>query len=188
VETFTAPRDLVNNAKYHQQRLDSLHKLDLAAIDSPLIDLIRDFSQLQYCFTLQCCFGHFLYAGNEDLHNMEPLPLVENVEIVEYRIAYLSVCLEESIPGKDLFLNLAEIPSADPDYIQFGSADWFWERQLNSYILQVEPVRHRYLDKCQIDYREALHIEKIRNQLFKQLATLIGKRLGNKFERSFVEV
>lgn len=32
------------------------------------------------------------------------------------------------------------ITAIEPDYLQFGSADWFWERWLNSYALQVEPA------------------------------------------------
>ena len=179
METFTASRPFSHNSHYHQQRLESLQKMDLTGIDSPIIDLVRGFSKLQYCFTLQSCFGHFLYPGNRDPKNIEPLPLVNDIESVEYRIAYLAICIEDSIPGKELFDNLAEIPSIDPVYIQFGSADWFWERQLNSYALQVEPVRHMTEDKCCIDYKEALHVEKIRNQFFKQLTALLRKRLRN---------
>jgi hypothetical protein len=152
--------------------------MDLTGIDSPINDLVRGFSKLQYCFTLQSCFGHFLYPSNRDPVNLEPLPLVNDIETVEYRIAYLAICIEDSIPGKELFDNLAEVPSVDPEHIQFGSADWFWERQLNSYVLQVEPDKHMTWDKCRIDYGEALHVEKIRNQFFKELTTLLRKRQG----------
>jgi hypothetical protein len=70
---------------------------------------------------------------------------------------------------------LREITSVDPQYIQFGSADWFWERQLNSYALQVEPEEHMTLDKCRIDYLEALHVEQVRNRLFDELTRLLRK-------------
>lgn len=179
METFTAPRAFVKNPHYHNQRREFLRKLDLSSIDPPIIDLVRDFSKLQYCFTLQSCFGHFLYPGNRDPVNLEPLPLADGIESIDYRIAYLAICIEDSILGKELFDNLVEIPSIDPEYIQFGSADWFWERQLNSYAMQVEPIRHMTRDKCHIDYGEALHVEKIRNQLFKQLMTLLRKRIRN---------
>lgn len=178
METFTAPRALANNVHYFKQRRESLQKLDLSGIDPPIIDLIRGFSKLQYCFTLQSCFGHFLYPGNRDPKNIEPLPVVNGIESVEYRIAYLAICIEDSIFGKELFDSLADIPSIDPQYIQFGSADWFWERQLNTYALQVEPLRYMTQDKCRLDYKEALHVENIRNQFFEQLTMLLRKRLG----------
>ena len=179
VETFSTPRPFAHNPYFHQQRRESLQKLDLNDIDPPIVGLVRDFSKQTYCFTLQSCFGHFLYPGNRDPNNIQPLPLEDNIEIVEYRIAYLAISIEDSIPGMGLFDNLAEIPSIDPEYIQFGSADWFWERQLYSYVLQIEPVRHQYRDKCRLDYGEALQIEKIRNNFFKQLNMLLRKRLGN---------
>lgn len=175
METFTEPREFVTNSHFYQQRWESLQKLELSGIDPPIIDIIRGFSQLQYCFTLQSCFGHFLYPGNTDRFNIEPLPLENDIESVEYRIAYLAICIEDSIPGKELFDNLAEIPSIDPEYIQFGSADWFWERQLNSYVLQVEPMRYMTRDRCLIDYKEALHVEKIRNQFINQLMRLLRR-------------
>lgn len=179
METFTEPRAFVKNSHYHKQRRESLQKLDLSNIDPPIIDIVRGFSKLQYCFTLQSCYGHFLYPGNRDPDNIKPLPVENGIESVEYRIAYLAICIEDSIHGKELFDNLGEIPSVDQEYIQFGSADWFWERQLNSYALQVEPMRHMTRDRCRIDYKEALHVEKIRNQFFEQLTTLLRKLLGD---------
>jgi hypothetical protein len=179
VETFTAPRAFVKNSRYNKQRRESFQKLDLSRIDHPIIDIVHGFSKLQYCFTLQSCYGHFLYPGNRDPDNIEPLPVENGIESIEYRIAYLAICIEDSNPGKELFDNLGEIPSVDPEYIQLGSADWFWERQLNSYVLQVEPLRHMTRDRCLIDYGEALHVEKIRNQFFKQLTTSLRKRLGD---------
>jgi hypothetical protein len=153
--------------------------LDLSVIDAPIIDIVRGFSKLEYCFTLQSCFGHFLYPGNMDPLNLKPLQQVEGVNSIEYRIAYLAICIEDSIHGKELFENLAKIPSLDPQYIQFGSADWFWDRQLNSFALQVEPLRHMNQDKCCLEPGEALHIEKVRNRFFDQLRTLLQVRLGN---------
>ena len=178
METFTTPRPFAHNSHFQLQRRESIQKLDLNCIDSPIVDLIRDFSKLDYCFTLQSCFGHFLYPGNKDPVNFEPLPLEDIIESVEYRIAYLAVCIEDSIQGKELYENLAGVPSIDPEYIQFGSADWFWERQLNSYVLQVEPKRYSGRDQCRIDYAEALHIERIRNKFFKTIKILLRKQLG----------
>ena len=61
----------------------------------------------------------------------------------------------------------------DPENIQFGSAEWFWKRQVNSYALQVEPDRFKRQDTAILDYEEALNIEKIRNEFFFQLQALI---------------
>lgn len=179
METFTSPRVFVKNTHYQKQRQESLIKLDLNCIDPPIIALIRGFSKLKQCFTLQSCYGHFIYPGNLDSDNIKPLPVESSIESIEYRIAYLAICIADSTLGKELFANLAEITLIDPEYIQFGSADWFWERQLNSYSLQVEPKRFLTQDRCRIDYEEALHVEKIRNQFFKQLSEMLQNRLLN---------
>jgi hypothetical protein len=179
METFTAPRAFVENPRFDEQRLESLQKLDLSCIDPPIVDVVRSFSKLEYCFTIQSCYGHFLYPGNRVPDNIEPLPVDRAIKSVEYRIAYLTICIGDSLPGMELFNSLREIPSIDRDYIQFGSADWFWERQPNSYALQVEPVRYMAQDRCHIDFGEALHVEKIRNEFFEQVRMLLRNQLVN---------
>ncbi len=72
-----------------------------------------------------------------------------------------------------MFQQLKDIPSIDPEYVQFGCAEWFWERHVNSYALQVEPIRHMTKDRLSVDYREALHIEKIRDKFFTNLKRLV---------------
>jgi len=74
-----------------------------------------------------------------------------------------------------LFNDLGKIPAIDPEYIQFGCAEWFWKRQVNSYVLQVEPKRYMTEDRVSVNYQEALHIEKIRNTVFSELGNLIQK-------------
>jgi hypothetical protein len=173
LETFTTLKGFVNNPNYNTQRQSHLDKLDFSVIDSPIIEIIRKFAALPYCFTLQCCYGHFLYTGQKDSHNLEPLPAPGSITEVEYRIAYIALCIEDSTKGNELFEKLKEIPSIDPDYIQFGCAEWFWERQVNSYALQVEPKRFMIQDSAIVDYREALHIEKIRGELFVGIIKLL---------------
>ena len=68
---------------------------------------------------------------------------------------------------------LQEITTIDPENIQFCSARWFWRKQVNSYALQVEPDRFKHKDKAVLDYREALHIEKLRNEVFHKLEGLV---------------
>jgi hypothetical protein len=178
METFTRARAFVENPGFEEQRRASLQGLDLSVIDPPIVEIVEGFAGLAFCFTLQSCYGHFLYPGQEDDRNIEPLPMDASIVSVEYRIAYLAICIEDSQAGRKLFDELQAITSIDPEYIQFGSADWFWERQPNSYVLQVEPHEHMYLDRCHIDYQEALQVEKIRNRFFREIATLLHKRAG----------
>ncbi len=141
--------------------------------------MIEVISKLTFCFTLQSCYGHFLYDKQRNRKNTEPLPNSESIIHVEYRIAYIAFCIENSKSGRIFFDRLQEIPIIDPEYIQFGCAEWFWERQCNSYVLQVEPRRYKTKDKINIEHQEALHIEKIRNEFFKELEKAIksGKKI-----------
>ena len=142
-------------------------------IDMPIIDLINGYNNLPYCFTLQSCYGHFVYNGQKDLHNLEPLPPKVILGKIEYRIAYIAFCIENSAAGRGLFDTLKEVTSIDPENIQFCCAEWFWDQQVNSYVLQVEPDRFKYQDMATIEFKEALHIEKIRNTFFNRLYELL---------------
>ncbi len=88
METFTEPKELVKNQHYQNQRQRSLAVLNDDMIDAPIIDLINGFNKLPYCFTLQSCYGHFIYNGQNDSHNLESLPDTDTVARIEYRIAY----------------------------------------------------------------------------------------------------
>ena len=70
-------------------------------IDMPIINLINGFNKLPYCFTLQSCYGHFVYNGQKDSHNLEPLPVKDTIAKVEYRIAYIAFCIENSRLGRN---------------------------------------------------------------------------------------
>jgi hypothetical protein len=178
LETFTEPKDLVENPNYHDQRQITLAGLSDGMIDLPIIELINGINALPYCFTLQSCYGHFTYKSQNDPHNLEPLPITDTIAKVEYRIAYICLCIENSGLGRGLLDTLNEITAIDPENIQFCCAEWFWRKQVNSYALQVEPVRFRHKDKVILFYREALHIEKIRNEFFVQLQEMIHTKQG----------
>ena len=178
METFTELKGLVENPHYRNQRQKSLADLTDVMIDVPIIKIINGFNKLPYCFTLQSCYGHFLYSGQKDPHNLAPLPVTKTIARVEYRIAYIAFCIDNSNSGKGLFEALKEITTIDPENIQFCCAEWFWKRQVNSYALQVEPERLKHQDKALLDYREALQIEKIRNEFFIQLQKLLQKQTG----------
>ena len=114
-----------------------------------------------------------MYEGQANPKNLERLPLTNTISSIEYRIAYIAFCVENSDLGRRLLDSLKEITSIDPNNIQFGCAEWFWERNVNSFVLQVEPDRFKFEDKAVLDYREALKIEKIRDEFFAQLKKII---------------
>ena len=176
METFAEPKELVENPQYFEQRQKSLSGLIDDKIDAPIVEIINGFNERPYCFTIQCCYGHFLYPGQQNPDNLKVLPVTKSVDRVDYRIAYVAFCIENSVPGKMLFEALRDIALIDPDNIQFCSAEWFWQRQVNSYALQVEPDRFKHKDRVVLDYREALNIEKIRNEFFVQLKALLKRQ------------
>ena len=175
METFTELKDITENPYFQLHKQKILYDLNADIIDMPIVGLVNGFNKLPYCFTLQSCYGHFVYNGQKDTHNLDPLPAKEIISKVEYRIAYIALCIEDSASGRRLFEALKEITDIDPENIQFGCAEWFWGKNTNSYALQVEPDRFKYKDTALIDFREALHIEKTRNTFFIRLYELLGK-------------
>jgi len=173
LETFTDLKDFVDNPYFDDQRKNYLSRLDIESIDAPIVELISDFAKLDYCFTLQSCYGHFLHKRQKNPYNIEPLSVSNSYSNVEYKIAYIALCIKNNNQGQTLFNDLKEIPIIDPEYIQFGCAEWFWEKHVNSYALQVEPARYMTKDRISVDYLEARHIEKVRNSFFTQLKKLI---------------
>jgi hypothetical protein len=173
LETFTKPKALVENPHYHDQRQKCLVGLNDGMIDKPIIDLVSDLNKLPHFFTLQCCYGHFIYSGQNNPNNLEPLPTADAITKVKYRIAYIAFCIENSEAGRGLLETLKEVTCIDPENIQFCSAEWFWNKQINSYALQVEPDRYKRQDTAIINFKEALHIEKTRNTFFVRLRELL---------------
>ncbi len=176
MKTYTEPKELVENPHYQAQRQKNLTGLTNVMIDVPIVELINDFNKLPYCFTLQCCFGHFLYNGQKDPYNLDILPVTNTITRVKYRIAYIALCVDSNQLGTSLLENLQEITTIDPENIQYFCAEWFWKRQVNSYALQVEPERFKHQDKAILDYKEALKVERIRNEFFIQLKELLRKQ------------
>ncbi len=175
METFTEPKEFLENPHYEDQRRKVLAGVTDDMIDVPIIGLIKGINRLPYCFTLQSCYGHFLYDGRKDANNLKALPVTDTIPRVEYRIAYIAFCIDNSNSGRRLFENLKEITAIDPENIQFCCAEWFWERQVNSYALQVEPDMFKHEDKAILEFKEALKIECVRNEFFAQLNELFQK-------------
>jgi len=178
LETYIEPKELVDNPDFAVQKQKALGGLSDDMIDKPIIGIINAFNRIPYCFTLQCCFGHFVYEAQKDAHNLAPLPVTDTIMQVEYRIAYVCFCVREDERGRELLEELKGITAVDPENIQFCCADWFWERQVNSYVLQVEPDRCKDRDSAVIDYQEALQIEKIRNEFFVRLGECLERVSG----------
>lgn len=178
METYTEPKDLVENPQYQDQRRKNLAGLSDDMIDEPMIGLINALNKLPHCFTLQCCYGHFVYDSQKDPHNLEPLPVTDTISKVEYRIAYICFCVENSALGRGFLKILNGITDIDPENIQFCCAEWFWERHVNTYALQVEPDRFKHQDSAELEYMEALRIEKIRNEFYLKLQKMFELQRG----------
>lgn len=178
METFTQPKPLTGNPHYSTQRHNCMASLDYSSLDAPIAEIVAGFNARAYCFTLQSCFGHFLCKGQTGEHNLSPLPTAKPFSAIEYRIAYIALCIENSDAGRTLIEALKQVVALDPQNVQFGCAEWFWQRQVNSYALQVEPDRFKYQDRITIEYEEAVIIEDVRNKFFARLNTLVQAQLA----------
>ena len=77
METFIEPRQFVENPRFSRDRHDTLAALDLRTIDEPIVDIIDGFTALSHCFTLQSCYGHFLYSAKQDIHSIDICALAD---------------------------------------------------------------------------------------------------------------
>ena len=100
METYVEVKEFVDNPDFKKQKLNSLEDLKKVVVDYPIQEIIKKLNALPYCFTLQCCYGHFVYEGQKDNHNIEPLPESDKIKTVDYRIAYLALCLDNNKPGR----------------------------------------------------------------------------------------
>ncbi len=166
METFAAPKPLVPNPNFETQKQSSLAGLKDHMIDEPIVELIKRFNRLPFCYTLQSCFGHFVYEGQTNILNLNPLPADNISGAIEYRIAYIAFAIDNSDAGSRFRQALGEVVAVDQANIQFCSAEWFWEKQVNTYALQVEPDRFKHQDKALLDYAEARQVEAVRNRFF----------------------
>ena len=176
METFTPARPMVANPRYATDRAAALVgvrvAIDEGAVDAPLLDVVRAFLPLPHVFTLQCCHGHFLCHPGQDEHSLEPIP-EGHAGPVRYRIAYVAFCLEDSARGRAYGETLARLTAVDPAYVQYGSADLFWEQWPNSFALQVEPQEHRFEDQAVLTADEARHTQQVRDRFFAVLRRLL---------------
>jgi len=173
METFIELKKLTQDPDYTDRRKKYLNSLDLNVIDKPIRKIIECFGNLESCFTLQSCFGHFVHGEENDIHNIKPLPNREIPGSIEYRIAYIALSIQNNEKGQEIVRMLKNIVNKNPAYIQFGSAEWFWERSVNSVVIQVEPERFKTLDKIVTNYHEAVKIQKARDLFFEEIESLV---------------
>ncbi|MCK5126539.1 MAG: hypothetical protein KAR42_09805 [candidate division Zixibacteria bacterium] len=179
METFNTIHDFVDDSSFERNRDKSISTLPKISIDPPLQNLINLCSLLPCCYTMQCCWGHFVYPGQSDPDSLAPLPESLEVNDVEYRLAYIAFCLQNSKSGRRFRDSMAEIVNLNSEYIQLCSADWFWEQRVNTYQLQVEPERFKHLDKAIIPFTEAKLIEKLKAKVYDQLTKTIEIAIRN---------
>ena len=177
METFVDAKPFVPNERFQIEREQANRKLEPADIDPPIVGLIESFARFPYCFTQQCCWGHFVHTGQPDQRGCAPLANYTDSTDISFQLAYVALCIEDSPQGRSLYEDLKSLVRLEPSNIQFGSAEWFWRQQANSYVLQVEPERFKHLDRCTVGIGEALHLEKLRSQVFEELSRIVSRRL-----------
>jgi hypothetical protein len=180
MDTFTEAKPFQPHADYAADRKRTLRELEReitrGSIDLPLLPMIRECMQIPHCFTVQCCCGHFVHDLEPDPENLSrPSQYAGTAESLRYRVAYLAVCIREDKRGRELFADLQALATQEPGYIQFGSADWFWNRMVNTYCIQLEPERMKELDSGMVSLSEARTLEEIRTVFFDSLAGIIRK-------------
>ena len=59
METYAEPKPFVDNPDFYLQKRENIEGLTDGMIDPPILDIVKALNSLPFCFTLQCCFGHF---------------------------------------------------------------------------------------------------------------------------------
>ena len=152
--------------------------LSSGAIDTPFMPLVKSIREIPYCYTLQSCFGHFVLSDGTERYRIEDIrdSLDENT-LIHFKIPYLAFCVENNESGRSFVDDLKAVQRIDPEYIQFGCAEWFWDYCVNSYVLQVEPERHANEDSCDVRLEEAVHLESMRDRFYNAVDRLVADRL-----------
>lgn len=182
MQTFTPPRPFVTHQDYWRDRertLEGLSKvIQERKIDPPLLPLMQECISIPHCFTLQCCYGHFVHRCAPDLENLVPISSFEEpVGPIRYRLAYIALCIENSRNGYALYHDLSGMTGMDPECIQFRSADWFWDQMPNTYCIQLEPERLKEEDSGLVSWKEALRIEELRGPFFSGLGEIVHRHM-----------
>ena len=169
METFANAGKLTRDPCYLLNKERQVSKIKTDEIDVPLRRFIREFNRIPHAYTLQCCWGHFLRGYPKNPVIQDELPERTGHEKVVYQIAYLAFCVQNCAPGKRLLEKMEQTVALDPNFVQFGSARWFRQQQVNSYVLQVVPERFKFCDRCSLEYKEARKIQKLKKAFFNDM-------------------
>lgn len=169
----------MDNQGYEKNRFAALETLrNLIArgrIDPPLVELHELFSRVPHGYTIQSCFGHFVHEWEPDEDTTASLaPYNGMVQTVFYRIAIIAFVLEKSKKESMLCHDNRTLTVKCPEYIQFGSAGWFWVLSVKSCQIQVAPEQEKQIDCFWVTYKEALLLENFRDVLIRELAATTG--------------
>ena len=151
-------------------------ELSNGSIDETTLDIVERFAQVPCCHMLQSCFGHFMKEFRVEDRNTKRVAEVRDLgTMLHYRIAYIAFCIQNSVKGRALLEETRAVALVNPDYIQFGSADWFWKICANSYVLQVSPLRNAYQDHFDVNLEETLRIEHARDRFFDGIREVLAR-------------
>jgi hypothetical protein len=118
-----------------------------------------------HCFTIQSCDEHVVHGQEPDIKNTARLePCAGCITHVEYRLACMAFVVRNGGAGQSFLRDLRGMPALEPGNVQFGCAEWFWARQVNSCVVQVEPVGGCDTDSPEVDISVALHLEGVRDR------------------------
>ena len=184
MDTYTPAKSFVAHPEFQSERLAALDGLDITLVDPQLAPLIKNLNRLPYLFTLQCCHGHLFTLDSKEIADFEGY---KGSDEVEYRLAYIAFCIENSPLGRSFLEELKQIPSRLEEHtVHFGSAQWFWDHWVNSYILQVMPLRFKDQDKAVIDLPEAGRIIELRDTFFSNMRDLAASLVQQKHDTSII--
>ena len=178
MQTFCSERPLQHDPGFEAAKARALESMDMAEIDEPIKDVIASLNKHPSCYTLQSCFGHFVSTEHPDDHNLSVVEESGSSDSPLYRISYLALCIRDNSDGRRFLSLLKRIPwEIDRDRIQFGCAEWFWNRCINSYVLQVQPKDRADVDSLTISVREVRLIQSARNHFWDTLRTTLDTEL-----------
>lgn len=173
MQTFCPERPLAPNLRFMAQKRRARGAVRYDDIDAPIRDTVYALFGLAWCFPMQSCWGHFVSPRRPGQRDVSPLDPAYLERRYHYHIAYVTLCLDDSVAGREGLAALRAMPRAvDPACVQFGCAAWFWGRQVNSYVLQVQPERETGQDALDVSGAEALRLQAAREGLWARLRTM----------------
>lgn len=158
MDTYCPAKPLTVDPGYGARRRKAQAALDPKTLDPPMAPLVAAFNRLPYCYTLQCCHGHVVVPGQGLPEHWQRLPVDDPPAKAFYQLAYVALVVRNDPAGRNLPRGMALVAARALDFMQMGSAEWFWggQGEVNSYVLQVSPRRCQDRDQFEMTRSEAL--------------------------------